>query len=65
MRGEAKSFVKAEKRAEIRLACICPFQCFRDIKGKQGCEAGGKKRLNREIKGKMESKFSQREIKRQ
>lgn len=44
MRGEAKSFVKAEKRAEIRLACIYPLQIFGDIKGKQGCEAGrGKK----------------------
>lgn len=42
-RGETKSFVEAEKGAEIRLACICSFQFFGDIKGKQGCEAGEKK----------------------
>lgn len=60
MRGEAKSFVKAEKRVEIKLACVCPFQFFGDIEGKRG-----EKRLNRETKGKMESTFSQKEIKRQ
>lgn len=46
-RGEAKTFVEAEEGAEIRLACICPFQFFGDIKGKQGCEAGEKKAKQR------------------
>lgn len=45
MIGEA--FVKGEKRVEIRLACICPFQFFGDIKGKQGYEAGGEKAKQR------------------